>query len=184
MKFDRQKVTELARREIMAGKPREDVFMDIYSSYNDPSLHEPIAKIVQYIPEPERIKKYGVINSIFMVLLAAINIACILTFENLYLTILPLILLFLVATRQLRHYHWITFCGGLAIIISVTMLITGEPGGQGKPFAECGLAAATGVIFILFGIYMPKLLTPDYKVVEETTTDSDGNTVTKKKIVF
>jgi hypothetical protein len=40
------------------------------------------------------------------------------------------------------------------------------------------------VIFILFGIYMPKLLTPDYKVVEETTTDSDGNTVTKKKIVF
>ena len=71
MKFDRQKVTELARREIMAGKPREDVFMDIYSSYNDPSLHEPIARIVQYIPEPERIKKYGIINSIFMVLLAA-----------------------------------------------------------------------------------------------------------------
>lgn len=183
MKFDRQKVTEYARREIMAGKPKIDVFRDIYSSFNDPSLHDQIARIVQYIPEPSRIRQYGIINSIFLLLLAAISIALILKSEYSAL-IIPLILLYIVSTRQTRHYHWITFAGGLLIIISLAIAITGWPEVKDNPLLTVGLAALAGVIFILFGIFMPRLLTPDYKTAEETTTDSDGHKVTSKKLIF
>jgi hypothetical protein len=183
MEFNRQTVREKARREIMAGKPKEDVFRDIYSSFNDPRLHEPIARIVQYIPEPARIRKYGPIHTLFMLLLAAICIALILMSEYLSLVI-PLIFLYLVVLRQIRHYKWITFYGGLLLIISGAMLIIGDPGAQEKSFLTFGLTVLTGVIFILLGIFMPKLLTPDYKTVEETTTNPEGKIVTYKKPIF
>jgi hypothetical protein len=183
MEFNRQKVTELARREIRAGKPKSDVFRDIYSLFNDPKLHDPIAQIVQYIPDPARIKKYGIINTVFMLLLAAICVAQILKSQYSALVV-PLILLYLVSTRQTRYYQWITFVGGLLIIISLTTVITGWPEAQNNPLLTLGLAALTGVIFILFGIFMPRLLTPDYKTIEETTTNSDGHPVTHKKLIF
>ena len=183
MEFDRQRVTETARREIMAGKSKEEVFRDIYASFNDPRLHEPIARIVQYIPEPARIRKYGIINTIFMFLLAAICIALIIRSQYTGMVI-PAILLYLVSTRQTRYYQWITFVGGLLLIISLTMAMTGWPEVKENPLLTLGLATLTGVLFILFGILMPRLLTPGYRAVEETTTDSDGRTVTHKKLIF
>lgn len=183
MEFDRQKVIEFARREIMAGKHKEEVFRYIYSSFNDPRLHESIARIVQYIPEPARIRKYGIINTIFLLLIAAICIALILMSEYSAL-IVPLILLQIVSARETRYYQWITFVGGLLIIISLAMAITGWPEVQENPLLTIVLAALTGVIFILSGIFIPRLLTPDYKTIEETTTDSNGHPVTHKKLIF
>jgi len=40
------------------------------------------------------------------------------------------------------------------------------------------------IIFILFGIYIPKLLTPDYKTIEETITNSEGEQIAQKRLTF
>jgi hypothetical protein len=39
-------------------------------------------------------------------------------------------------------------------------------------------------IFVAFGIYMPKLLTPNYEIVEETIVDENGESVKRKKIQY
>jgi len=183
MKIDKRKIRELAKREIKAGKSKEAVFMEIYAMYNDFRLHEPIARIIQYIPEPRKLKQYGIYNTLFLLLLIGLFIALIITsnFEGL---ILIAILTYLVAARKTEYYQWITFVGVIFIISICVLWISGASNPPERALLAYGGMLFLSIIFILFGIYIPKLLTPDYKTIEETITNSEGEQIEQKRLTF
>jgi len=183
MKIDKQKIRELAKQEIKAGKSKEVVFTEIYAMYNDFRFHEPIARIIQYIPGPGRLKKYGIYNTLFLLLLIGLGIALIIT-SNYEGLILIAVLTYLVAVRETKYYQWITFVGAIFIIIICVQLISGGSNPPERALLAYGGMIFLSVIFILFGIYIPKLLTPDYQIVEETITNSEGEQYTQKRLIF
>ncbi len=184
MKTEMKKIRESARREISAGRPKEEVFEELYGDHSDFRLFLKIARAVRDVPEPWRIKKYGIWNTLFLLLLAALFIALIIS-ANYHFAALIAVFVYLVAARKTRHYQWISFFGAISLISAAGVILFTEGAvEQEHPLLMYGGIAVLCVIFILFGIIMPKLLTPDFKAIEETKVNSDGKNETRKKLTF
>jgi hypothetical protein len=180
---DIKKLREYAAGQIKSGRPKEDVFNEIYSRCNDFRLFEQIATFIQYIPDPVRIEKYGIYNTLFLILMIAIDIALILTFNFIALTIL-LPLTVLVAGRKTKYYQWITFAGGIVFIAVPIISFLGVSESEEVSQFSVALVMILSGILILLSTTIPNYLTPDYKVIEEKITNDDGKEVKTKRISF
>lgn len=183
MKADLKKVKKYATDQIKSGRPKEDVFNEIYTGCNDFRLFEQIATIIQYIPDPVRIEKYVVYNALFLLLMIAIDVTLIITsdFEAL---ILFLLLTALVAGMKTKYYQWITFVGGVAFISIPIILFLDNPDSQETNRTIGLVSMGISGLLILLSVTIPKYLTPDYKVIEDIKIDDDGKEIKIKRISF
>ncbi len=183
MKSDLKKIKKYAREQINSGRPKEDVFNEIYSGCNDHRLFEKIATIVQYIPDPVRLEKYGIYNTLFLLFMIAIDIVLVITF-NFEPLLLTLCLTFLVAGRKTKYYQWITFLGGITFI-TVPLIGLLSSNDANKISVTSGAAVMIiSLIIIMLSATLPGFLTPDYKVVEELKLDDDMKEIKVKRISF
>lgn len=183
MKINKKETREIVLDGLNNGKSKDEIYEEIFSKYNDYSLQNDIAGIVQYVPDKKRLKKYGIFNYLFLGLLIIIDLYTIidLNFQGFALFAL---MTWLVATVRVKHYSWFIVLGAIMAISAVGMALFGylDPGRNLLTFF--GGFGALAALFVLFGIYMPRLLTPDYIIVEETVTSSEGAEIKRKRIHF
>jgi hypothetical protein len=61
--------------------------------------------------------------------------------------------------------------GAICLIIIFVLLMAGWSNEPEKSLLTDGGMCLPGMIFVLLSICMPKLFSPDYRIVEETITD-------------
>jgi len=183
MNPDLKKIKKYATEQINSGRPKEDVFNEIYSGCNDHRLFEKIASIIQYIPDPVRIEKYGIYNTLFLLFMIAIDIALIITlnFESL---LLMLCLTILVAGKKTRYYHLITFFGGITFIMIPFIGLLSNNEAIKVSIPSGAVVMVISLMLIMFSAALPGYLTPDYKVIEELKLDEDMKEIKVKRISF
>ena len=183
MKIDKKKIKELATIALNNGKTKEEIYYEIIAKYKDYRAQKDIANIIRYIPEKWRLKKYGFYNVIFLVLLIIIDIANLVSANYGGLFWFG-VLTYLIVTRQTKYYYWFILFGVIIFISGIALSLYGYFGTGQNILLIMGGSAVLGLIFILFGIYMPKFLTPDYVIVEEVFVDSDGENRKRKRIKY
>lgn len=183
IQIDKKKIKESVKAGLAEGKSKDQIFEEIYFAQKDPRTQKEIANIVRFVPEKAKLKKYGILNTIFLVLLVLIDIMFLLTLNFGGLLWFGA-MTYIVAAKQLKHYYWIMILGGCAFIGGLAAGLMGYMGeGQNVTFILIG-SVIFAAIFVAFGIYMPKLLTPNYEIVEETIVDENGESVKRKKIQY
>jgi hypothetical protein len=183
MAIDKKKIKELAKTGLDAGKTKEEIYYEINANYKDVRAQKDIANIIRFIPEKWRIKKYGIYNTIFIVLLIIIDIANLITLN--YGGIFWFgVLTYLAITRQTKYYYWFILFGVIIFISGIALSLYGYFGtGQNSLLIMIG-SAILGLIFVLIGVYIPRFLTPNYVIAEEFVVDSNGEKRKRKRIKY
>jgi len=183
IQIDKKKIKESVIAGLNEGKSKDQIFEEIYSTQKDPRVQKEIANIVRYVPEKSRLKKYGFLNIIFLVILVLIDISFLLTLNFGGLLWFGA-MTYIVFAKQLKHYYWIMILGGCAFIGGLAAGLMGYMGqGQNVTFLLIG-STIFASIFIAFGIYMPKLLTPEYEIIDETVVTENGESLKRKRIRY
>lgn len=183
MKIDKKKIGETVKHGLKTGKTKEEIYEEITSYYKDYRLQKEIANIIRFTPEKEKIRKYGIYNWLFLILLIVIDLINVLTFN--YSGIIWFgALTYLVITTQTKYYYWFIVFGAIIFISGIVLTLYGYFGNGLNPFSLIGGTAVLATIFISFGILMPKYLTPDYVIKEEIVIDTDGERRKKKRIKY
>lgn len=183
MKVDRKKIRELALKGLREGKTKEQVFEELCSLYRDSRIYKEIAIVIKYIPDKWRVKKYGIYNTLFLILLIIIDLINMVTLNYggfLWFGTLT----YLVAAKQTKYYYWLIVFGGIIFISGIGLSLYGYFGSGLNILYMLGGSIILALIFVLFGIYMPKYLTSDYSFIEEITENSEGNKVRRKRIHY
>ncbi len=183
MTIDKKKIKDEVKNSLNAGKTKEEIYDEISAKYKDFRVHKDIANIIRFVPEKVKLKKYRIYNLLFLILLIIIDLANAVTL-NYWGLIWFGVLTYLVATNQTKHYYWISIFGGIIMISGLALTLYGYFGNGLNPFTLIVGSAVLGAIFILFGIYMPKFLTPDYTFSDEIVTDTDGERRKKRTITY
>jgi hypothetical protein len=183
MKIDKKQIRQMVRKGLDEGKTKDELFDHIFSAQYNHCFQKEIAETIQYVPEKWRIRKYGIINTLFLIVLIMTDLSLMISLKFEWLVI-PGLLTWLVAARMTRHYIYLIVFGAVIILSVIGLVITGSFDMGQNNILFIILSVAFSVVSILFGIFMPKYLTPDYTVVEETFTGSDGKMNTRKKVHF
>ncbi len=179
--MDKKKVTVLAKKMIKEGQNKQEVYNQLVDEYHE---RKTIADIIRYIPSPEKLKKYGIWNALFLTFIIGTTSAVLLTVPSFSLAPL-LIFVALVAFKQFKYYYWSVFFG-------IVLLIIGTIGNiynyleKPSDFQVMPLIAICllGVIFIFAGTYLPKKIIPNYREEKEKYTASNGQTKIRLKHYF
>jgi len=193
MAINKRETKREVKKLLKSGMSKEDIYYELIDKYKNPietrgiaytkRIHRDIANVIRYIPSNERLKKYGVFNTLLLIpmLLWASWYLLQGDFSRLFW---PGIFSFILGYKHTKYYFVfaatgiLLICQGLAMSLyayqdyflglSMTLVLV--------------LCILLGTALIVFGIYMPRLLTPKYTFTDEIITTSDGKK--KKKISF
>src|SRR5205823_2102126 len=88
--------------------------------------------------------------------------------------------IYIVSTRKFNLYYWNTLLGACGIIGVVGLSLY-----QGVMILSVIIITALlSFVFILAGVYLPKVLTPGYKEVKEPYVNSEGENRMMVKHIF
>jgi|SRR5690554_2617160 len=183
MTIDKRKIKELAISGLNDGKTKEELYYEITSVYKDIRVQRDIANIIRFIPEKTRLKKYGIYNTMVIVLLIVIDLINLLVLN--YGGLLWFgVLTYFAFTRKTNYYYWFAIIGLFIILAGLFVGLNDySTTGQLSVFLIIG-SAIMGLMFISVGIYLPKLLTPNYELAEENIIDSNGEKRKVKRIKY
>lgn len=88
--------------------------------------------------------------------------------------------MFIVGLKRIRHYSWITILGTIACLNIVYNLIQGRE----EPNPVLLITFVFTILCVLFGILMPRFLTPTYEIINETVKTENGDIITEEKFYF
>ena len=141
-----------------------------------------VADVVQNIPSRSLKQKYDVLNILFIVFLSLVTVPYLLFEPPGALWLIWLI--YVVSAREFRFYYWITLLGAIGIIGSIVILLYDIFYSGKVPFFVPGILAGFSLIFLLFGIIMPKLMTPAYSIRKEFYTNANGQKKVMVRHIF
>jgi len=193
MAINKRKTKREVKKLLKSGMSKEDIYYELIDKYKNPietrgiaytkRIHRDIANVIRYIPSNERLKKYGLFNNLFLIPLLLWGAWYLLLgdFSRLFW---PGIFAFIVGFKHTKYYFVFVATGILVICQGFAMsLYAYQDHFSGSSiFLVLLFYASFGTILIVFGIYMPRLLTPKYTFTDEIITTSDGKK--KKKISF
>lgn len=164
-KLNKRDIAKIAKSRIKEGMSKQAVYEQLVDEYRQRVI---IADVLSGLPTPARLKKYGPLNLLFLTLLIFFT-----SLFVLYPTIAiiwPLWLIYVVAFRKMRLYYFNTLLGAIVAICGIGICLYQRQ----LVMATLGFTALAGVLLMLGGIGLPRLLAPMYKEVKEEVTDADG----------
>ena len=193
MAINKRKTKREVKKLLKSSMSKEDIYYELIDKYKNPietrgiaytkRIHRDIANVIRYIPSNERLKKNGLFNNLFLIPLLLWGAWYLLLgdFSRLFW---PGIFAFIVGFKHTKYYFVFVATGILVICQGFAMsLYAYQDHFSGSSiFLVLLFYASFGTILIVFGIYMPRLLTPKYTFTDEIITTSDGKK--KKKISF
>jgi len=179
MDIDKDKIKKSAIARLNEGKTKQEVYEELYLEYKNRKI---VADIVRYIPNKDKLEKYKIYNTAFLVFLITITL---ISLVKISLGIIWLIwLIYIVATKNFKLYYWNSILGGTTLLIVPTMLLIGYSVGDYISTMGLTIAILISAIFIAFGILIPKLVTPPFKEIREFYTNSNGSRRIVVKHIF
>ncbi len=163
--LDKKSIRKIAKEQIEKGVPKQQVYNELVEQFK---FRNDIAKIVREIPSNERWSKYGFLNVVLLLLV------CILTIFSLIKPNFGIIWMFwivyIVAFRKFNYYYWNTLLGAIGLITTIGLNLIE----QKIAILESGIIVLTSLLFVIAGIYLPKILTPSFSEVKESYLNSKG----------
>lgn len=167
--FDSKNIRKLAKEQLVQGKSKQEIYEELVKEFK---FRNKIADIVRYTPTVERSKKYSIWNALYLIYISIITLLSLLQPS---LGIIWLVLLIvIVALKKFKYYYWNTILGTIAIIAFVALAlyqVAHNEAGTTLSFLILPIA----LVFIIAGIYLPKIMTPKYKERKEKYIDKNGN---------
>lgn len=168
--IDKKKIQKVAKEQLSQGLPKQEVYEHLVEKFR---YRKEIAKIIKGIPTKERLSKYGGYNIAFLVFICLITIFLLL-YPNFSL-IWMFWIIYIVAFRKLNLYYWVTLLGvtsGIALIGNVLSSDVFFSDEHAIPMFAGFLLFS--LVFVLAGIYLPKLLSPPYTEWKESYLNANG----------
>ena len=169
-KIDKKKIQDLAKVLLTEGKTKQEVYEELVSQFKYRNI---IADIVRYTPSKERLKKYSIWNTLYLVFISLITLLSLLqpTLGIIWL----ILLIVLVAMKKFKYYYWNTILGVITIISVLALtLYQGMNNGFESTLIMLLFSIPIALIFIFAGIYLPKIMTPKYNEKKEKYIDKNG----------
>lgn len=173
--FNKKVIARIAKEKLKSGKSKQDVYEELVSEFNH---RGDIAQIIAPLPSASKWKKYGIWNTVFLVLLILL-LLFLLLMPNLSL-IWTSWLIYITATKKFKYYYWSTIAGvlGLVSIISIAVYYGTISG------AMLVLTILLSLIFVSAGIFLPIFLKPTITESRESYVNSEGKTEIVIKHIF
>jgi len=179
-KLDQKKVKAEALKLINSGQTKQTVYDELVEKYK--SRFE-IAQIVRYTASPDKLKQYGIWNTLFLGLIFLVTIYSI--FEAPFVSIMLAFLLYIVAQKQFKYYYFNNLFGSTALASSFTILVHQDfQNGFGLSNYALLLIIPIALAFVLAGIYLPYYITPKYREQKLHYRDPEGNEKIKVVHIF
>lgn len=166
-KLDKNAIKKLAKEKSKEGKTRQEIYDELIPIFRH---KKEVADIVRFIPIMSKYKKYNFINLIFLIFLILMTLLSL--FSPSIGIIWLFALIYFVATKDYKHYYWITFLGGFSVISILAISLFG--------LFEMNLSwiwilimILISLVFILFGHLYPRLITPSYEKKRDIQTNTD-----------
>lgn len=159
-------------QRLKLGDSKQEILDDLLSKYNN---SKQLANIIRFIPYPELIKKYGIWNKVFLVFILILTAG---TLAHPIASILFGIMAFAIATKRFEFYWISTILGFMLIFITFGIAITSKNDFNLLIPVVSMIASA---VLIGGGIFLPNLITPNYKVTK-VLHSTDG--INKIKLVY
>ncbi len=159
---------------LKSGKTKKELYNTLTEHTTSAREVQKVADIIRYIPHPEKLKKWGYINTLFLILLIVISLG-IIAFDitnRAYssvrtITFTPYLwfglLIYLTIRKKFKHYYWISILGGIKFFMGIGFGVYNVfEEGLMPPYIIAALMVI-GSIFILFGIMYPGRVCRDEK---------------------
>ena len=168
-KIDRKKVRKQAKTLINQGKSKQEVYDELVTEYK---YRNEIAEIVRYTPTTEKLRKYSIWNTLYLIFISLITLLLLL--QPTLGIIWFILLIVIVASKKFKYYYWNSILG-LVMIISVVALSLYEGTNDGsETILATIITLTTAIITILAGIILPRKITPKYIEKKEKYLDKNG----------
>ena len=178
-KIPKKQIAEEARQLLKQGeKTKQDVFEILVDKYK---YSKDVADILKYIPTTQAVKKYGIWNSILLIILILTAISALITLPTVGM-IWYILLIYVVASKKTQYYMWATFLYSAFAIVFIASIV------YEKSFDI--LFHWTGLVFLIFFIipgcilplWLQKKLCPKPVEQREVYVNAEGNK--RMKIVY
>lgn len=160
-----------ASKLIKEGKSKQETYESLLELTRNRKL---IADIVRYTPTKEKLSKYGIWNTLFIVFISIVVVLFSLVQFSMHI-IWPVLLLLVVAMKRFKLYYFNTIFG-IVTMLGISGLVLYELVNDGLEHSVfttlCVLPIP--VLFILGGVLLPKKITPKYEEKKERYTDNNG----------
>lgn len=169
--FDSKKIQGLTKELLIQGKTKQEIYEELVNEYK---YRNKIADIIRYTPTVERLKKYSIWNTVYLVFISLITL---LSFMQPSVGIIWLVVLIvLVALKRFKYYYWNTILGAVTVISVLALtLYQGMNNGFDSTLILIFSSIPLAMIFIIAGHYLPKKMTPEHTERKEKYIDKSGN---------
>ncbi|MCL2247003.1 MAG: hypothetical protein FWC10_07825 [Lentimicrobiaceae bacterium] len=172
-KVPKKEIRKEAKQLLNQGdKTKQEVFELLVDKYK---YSKDVAGVLKYIPTKQAVKKYGIWNSILLIFLVITTILVFLTMPIQLIWYVPLI--YIVASKKLQYYFWVTVLFSLMaigfFIVFISTLFT-------QPFdTTIWIFVVVSMFFVIPGCILPlwlqKKLCPKPIERREVYVNAEGN---------
>jgi len=172
-KFDRTKTTKDAKALLKEGKTKQEAFDILVRKYRHPKQ---TADILQYIPDEQAVKKYGIYNHVLTALFL-LTVAYFVWHGEYFLLSFGIVI-YATVRMLIRYYVWISAfsAAGLISFVALFFFYDAEPAAV--------VLALLCVPQVILPLWLEKKLSNKPVVKKEKYTDSQGYKKFRLKYTF
>jgi hypothetical protein len=173
--FDKKDFKRIAKQKLAEGISKQNIYDEAITEGHPPKQ---VADILVDLPTKERWKKYGIWNTVFLILLILVALANLIQPSLALLVNIGLIYLVAAKKFQLYYFHVVVGVWGFVSLIATFLAYSNV-----TP-TNLAIAVGTSILFIIPGVFLPKMLAPKYTLENEIYYNEEGNSRLTNKHVF